>query len=201
MSGVIIRARSGGLNFRAAPTPDADGLRTLYGHFAVFDQWSEIDSVREGHFMERVAPGAFAMTFVTDRDRIRVLFQHGRDPQIGDKPLGGIQSLREDDIGGSYSVPLLDTNYNRELIPGLEAGLYGASFRFRVRRENWISKPARSDYNPARLPERTIREAQVYEFGPVTFPAYAEATAGVRSLTDWYEAAEIELINTVNMSC
>ena len=24
------------------------------------------------------------------------------------------------------------------------------------------------------------------EFGPVTFPAYEGATAGVRSLTDWY---------------
>jgi hypothetical protein len=28
------------------------------------------------------------------------------------------------------------------------------------------------------------------EFGPVTFPAYEGASAGVRSLTDWYlEAA------------
>jgi len=29
------------------------------------------------------------------------------------------------------------------------------------------------------LPERTIREAKLYEFGPVTFPTYAGATAGL----------------------
>jgi len=28
------------------------------------------------------------------------------------------------------------------------------------------------------------------EFGPVTFPAYSRATAGVRSLTDWYRSGD-----------
>ena len=43
-------------------------------------------------------------------------------------------------------------------------------------------KPPR--HNPHGLPERTVKEAKVPEFGPVTFPAYAGATAGVRSMTD-----------------
>jgi len=43
-------------------------------------------------------------------------------------------------------------------------------------------KPERSDYNPDALPERTIHEVELFEFGPVTFPAYAGATAGVRSV-------------------
>jgi Caudovirus prohead protease./Transcription factor WhiB. len=64
------------------------------------------------------------------------------------------------------------------------AGLYGSSFRFTVGADNFDAKPGRSDYNPDGLPERTIREAKVAEFGPVTFPAYQGATAGVRSLTD-----------------
>jgi hypothetical protein len=36
------------------------------------------------------------------------------------------------------------------------------------------------------LPERTITRAKVMEFGPVTFPANPDATAGMRSMTDHY---------------
>jgi HK97 family phage prohead protease len=163
---------------------DGDGMPVLRGHFAVFNQWTEINSVFEGHFLERVSPGAFAKTFKENRDNMRVLFQHGRDPQIGDKPLGMIDDVSEDDTGARYSVPLFDTSYNRDLVPGLRAGAYGASFRFRVTREAFNRTPEASEFNPDSLPERTIQEASVSEFGPVTFPAYAGATAGVRSLTD-----------------
>jgi HK97 family phage prohead protease len=162
----------------------------MHGHFATFNRWAEIDSTFEGNFMERIAPGAFAHSLAHDRNRLRVLFQHGRDPTIGDKVLGIPSLLREDELGAKYEVPLLDTSYNQELIPGLQAGAYGASFRFKVLREDLNESARASTYNPKGLPERTIREAKVMEFGPVTFPAYEGATAGVRSLTDWYlEAA------------
>lgn len=173
-----------------APTLErADGadpatMPTLTGRFAVFNQWTEINSIFEGRFLERMAPGAFKKTIREGRDGMRVLFQHGQDPQIGDKPLGPIKDLREDAEGAYYEVPLLDTGYVRELIPGLEQNLYGASFRFRVVKEEVVEQPEPSDYNPTGLPERTVKEAQVKEFGPVTFPAYEGATAGVRSLTD-----------------
>jgi HK97 family phage prohead protease len=161
---------------------------TLHGHFATFNEWAEIDSVFEGRFLERIAPGAFARTLARDRSRLRVLFQHGKDPQVGSKVLGIPSMLREDERGAAYEVPLLDTGYVRELLPGLEAGAYGASMRFQVMREDWNETAEASSYNPNGLPERTIREAKVLEFGPVTFPAYEGATAGVRSLTDWYLA-------------
>jgi HK97 family phage prohead protease len=175
----VIRAYRPGVALRAA----SDGeMPTLYGHFAVFNRWTEIDSWFEGNFLERIAPGAFKKTFREQTPK--VLFQHGMDPQIGDKPLGSIESLAEDVTGAAYEVRLLDTAYNRDLIPGLEADLYGASFRFKVMREETVEEPKPSAENPGGLPERTIKEAQVFEFGPVTFPAYTDATAGVRSLTD-----------------
>ncbi len=164
----------------AAETP------TLFGWFSRFNEWTTIDSAFEGRFLERVAPGAFAHTLARDRSRIRVLFQHGKDPTVGSKVLGIPTTLREDEQGGYYEVPLLDTGYNAELLPGLRAGAYGASFRFQVMRETLVQSPEHSTYNPAALPERTIQEARVMEFGPVTFPAYQGATAGVRSLTDWF---------------
>jgi HK97 family phage prohead protease len=163
-----------------------EGMPTMHGYFSVFNQWTEIDSTFEGNFMERVAPGAFSRSLAYDRARLRVLFNHGRDPTFGDKVLGIPSVLREDEQGGAYEVPLLDTSYNRDLIPGLQAGAYGSSFRFKVVRENLDNTAPVSSYNPKGLPERTITEAKVMELGPVTFPAYQGATAGVRSLTDWF---------------
>src|SRR5207247_1988953 len=112
-------------SFRLPPSRaggGAGGPPTLFGHFATFDQWAEIDSAFEGRFMERVAPGAFARSLAHDRNRIRVLFQHGRDPQIGDKVLGIPTVLREDEQGAAYEVPLLETSYVADLLPGLKAG-------------------------------------------------------------------------------
>lgn len=190
----LVRACSTGLALRLVreddapePTTEARDMPTLYGHFTRFDEWTEIDSFWEGNFMERVAPGAFKKTFRESTPK--VLFQHGSDPQIGDKPLGAPNVLREEGSGPYYEVPLLDTSYNRDLVPGLEAGLYGASFRFSVMREEWDEEPGVSDHNPTGMPERTIKEVRCPEFGPVTFPAYGGATAGVRSMTDEFIVA------------
>ncbi len=159
--------------------------RTLFGHFAVFNRWTEIHSMWEGDFMERIAPGSFERTFGEHRDRIKVLYDHGFDPQLGNKPLGPIDELHEDKTGAYYEVPLIDTDYNdRFVLPAARAGLLGASFRFKVTEETWAKPKKATKYNPGRLDERTITDVDLYEFGPVTFPAYADASAGVRCGTD-----------------
>jgi HK97 family phage prohead protease len=175
----------------------ADGdtaMPTLFGHFSRFNEWYEIHSYFEGDFIERFAPGAFAESFRmhwddSDPHKTKVQFQHGYDFSVGERLLGKLSELREDATGGYYEAPLFNTQYNRELVPGLEAGEYGASFRFRVTSESWDMEPGTSDYNPHALPERTITGALVFEVGPVAFGASPTATAGARSMTDdYYEA-------------
>jgi HK97 family phage prohead protease len=183
----LVRAVRPGLEFRAATEEDDLGegyLGLLRVLFSPVNEWTEINSMWEGRFMERFAPGAWKKTIREQANRVRSLFQHGADPQVGDKPLGPIRNLVEGEQGGYGEVALLDTSYNRDLLPGLKDGLYGASHRFSVMREEEVSTPEPSDHNPNGLPERTIKEAQLFEFGPVTFPAYAGATAGMRSMTD-----------------
>ncbi len=184
--------RPHGCELRAEGEGDDEGP-VMVGHFAVFDQWTEICSIFEGHFLERFAPGAFKKTIAENLESMRVLFQHGFDPMLDEKPLGPIRSLEEDSEGDHadgvagvwYEVPLLDASYVRDqVLPGLEKDLYGASMRFRVIREEFDREPGESEHNPDGLPERTVKEAQVREFGPVTFPAYEGASAGIRSLTD-----------------
>lgn len=151
---------------------------TLRGHFAVFNSPTIIDSYYEGRFCEIVAPGAFAKTFVESRDSIRVLLSHGFDPTIGDKPIATITDLREDETGAYYECELLD-GLDPLVVAGLRAGQYGASFRFRVMREEWDEKPGPSESNPDGLPLRTLKEVQVREVGPTTFGAYSGATSEV----------------------
>lgn len=183
----LLRGKVSGVALRAAGEEgEADGP-VMVGHFAVFNQWTEINSY-EGNFLEKFAPGSFKKTIRDSRSKMKALFQHGYDYVVGDKPLGPITELREDDEGVYYEVPLLDAGYVREeILPGLEAELYGASFRFRVIREEIDEEPDPSEDNPQGLPERIVKEAHVVEFGPVTFPAYEGASAGLRSL----EASEL----------
>jgi HK97 family phage prohead protease len=178
---------------RAASTDGAttvsDDGRTLYGHFSMFNNFYEINSAYEGRFLERIAPGAFADTLTKNGDRIKVLYDHGMDPQLGNKPLGMIRSMGEDKKGAYYEVELIDTDYNRNfIVPAAAAGLLGSSFRFRVVDETWNDPRRATASNPERLPERTITKLEVFEFGPVTFPANPAATAAVRSATDnWHD--------------
>lgn len=166
-------------------TGTGKGTPLLFGHFAVWNRWTEIDSFFEGNFMERLAPGCMKKTIKDQRDAIRVLFQHGRDQTLGFKPLGAIDVLREDEEGAYYEVPLF-RGIPEIIMDGLRENQYGASFKFRVIRETIRSDAKVSAENPKGLDERTIEELQLFEFGPVTFPAYQGATAGLRSLTDDY---------------
>ena len=163
-----------------------DTMPMLVVRFSPFNTWYEIDSYWEGQFLERTLRGAFAKTMRESRDSIKTLYDHGHDFHIGNKVLAPIEDLREDADSAVSEGRLFDTSYNRDLLPGLEAGVYGSSFRFRVIKEEWNDEPERSDHNPNAIPERTITEVRLFEAGPVTFPANPEATAGVRSMTDTY---------------
>lgn len=191
----------------AAGSSMAEG--TIFGHFTKFGVWYPVRSLIEGEFVERIAPGALRKTIAADRDRMRVQFDHGHDPYIGGKPLGPISVLREDSIGGYYEVPLLDTDYNHNVIlPMLEGRLMngtkvgstvGASFRFAVVDDRW-AQGTKSAHNPYGLPERTITEVELYEFGPVVFPASQAATAGARGLTDHYAAKAAQIASAGNVA-
>src|SRR3954451_3195845 len=164
--------------------------RTLHGHFAVFNQPTTIRSYFEGEFVERIAPGAFVRSMVEDRANLRVLLNHGHDFDApGMKPIAEIQTLREDAHGAYYEAGLLD-GVPELVVSGLRAGQYGARFRFEVLHDEMAHTPGPPEYTPGALPERTIHQVKLYEFGPVTFGAYPIATAGLRSLTDWYRGQQ-----------
>lgn len=144
--------------------------RTLVGYAAVFNRPVEIDSLR-GRFTETVAPGAFAKTLRERRDQVQVLFNHGQDPYFGTLPIGRPDVIREDDRGLYVEVPLFESPRNDEIVNAIGSGaIRGMSVQFMAQKDEWSRDRS----------ERTIKEAAVYEFGPVTFPAQPAAVAEVR---------------------
>jgi phage head maturation protease len=154
--------------------------------FSKFDTWYRIDSFWEGTFLERTVSGAFKKTLAERGGQNKILFNHGQDLNIGDKALAVPTEWGERKDSPFLAGELFDTSYNRDLLPGLRAGAYGSSFMFEVLGESWDNEPERSADNPDGIPERTIHEVRTMEAGPVTWPANPDATAGMRSGTDWY---------------
>lgn len=184
----MVELPSTGFELRASRADDDGSIGVLVGFAAVFNSWTEIDSW-EGNFLERFAPGAFVRTIREDRAGFKVLYNHGFDPSVGDKPLGKPRILEERDKGLYMEVPLDDTSYNRDLLASLRSGAIDAmSVRFKVLEDGqeWHTPRMATKSNPDRLPERTITEVRrLYEAGPVTFAAYQAASAGVRDWKTW----------------
>ena len=180
---------------RAMPPGSLEGDgKTLTGRLAT--GWAEIESVAEGHFMERFAtPGAFRKAFSPDlRGQIKVLFQHGRDNQLNQQPIAVLTDAGEDRDGAFYRARLLD-GIPPLILDGLREGVYGSSHTFRVIREDWNPKPDMKDpavkaRNPKGLPERVVKEAHIWELGPVTWPSYGGQTVA-RSLSDEFSLATL----------
>lgn len=177
--------------------PAEDTLGTMVVRFSPFNTWYEINSAWEGRFLERTLPGAFKRTAANakradGRYSTKVLYNHGTDLNIGDKLLGVPTRFEEVDTDGYHGpeleVPLYDTSYNRDLMPGIRDGAYGSSFMFEPIHDEWNHEPERSDHNPEGIPERSISEVRTFEAGPVTWPASPTTSVGMRSLTDrWLE--------------
>ena len=145
--------------------------RTAVGHAAVFGKLSQ----NLGGFVERVAPGAFTKT-IAEQD-IRALFNHHEDHVLGRLAAGTLRMV-EDDDGLSYEVDLPDTTIGRDVATLLGRGdVTGSSFGFRVIDEEWGE-------TEQGFPLRTLKQVALRDVGPVTFPAYTDSKAALRSLAE-----------------
>jgi hypothetical protein len=157
-----------------------DGAPVLNMRFALFNRWQEIDNAAEGHFMERIAPGAFKKTIRENIANVRAILSHGKDPSLGQTVLGKIESIEEEADGASARVSLF-RSVPPLLLDGLRAGVYGASFRGLSipSKEKIDYHPARSNYNPDALPEVTRHEIKLRDIGPTPFAAYTETSSRI----------------------
>ena len=140
----------------------------IFGYAAVFNSDSE-----DMGFIERIAPGAFKSAL--RRSDVRALKNHNPDLIFGRK--GRNLKLKEDDKGLYYEASPVDTRVYRDTAEEIASGLLtGQSFSFTIESEDW------SDLDKDR-PKRTITKVrEIFDVGPVTYPAYMDTTVALRSL-------------------
>lgn len=168
------RALSAPIEVRKAA--DAEG-RTISGYAAIFNSVTDIG----GYFREQIAPGAFANAIAGD---VRALFDHDSSKVLG-RTTAGTLRLSEDSKGLAIEIDLPDTQTARDLAVSMERGdISGMSFGFAVTRQEWDETQ-----DP---PLRTILECELAEVSVVTFPAYEDTEAAVRSLEEAKAAGQLE---------
>lgn len=147
--------------------------RWITGYAAKFG----VDSLDMGEFTERIAPGAFSI--VSERRgrssplETRALWNHDANFPLARYP--GTLRLTVDEVGLRYEFPVPNTSYGVDLANTIEAGIVrGSSFSFVVAKggESWQNIDGKS----VRMIEKI---SELYDVGPVTYPAYPDATAGV----------------------
>lgn len=160
---------------RAAASPgDPIGFT---GHAAVFDQRTWIGPPKWG-FWETIRPGAFAKT-IGESD-IRMLFNHNPDlplarNTITDGP--GTLKLSEDEIGLRDDAEMIPTTYAQDLALSLGTGVVSQqSFSFIPIREEWSTDDVTGEET------RELYEVRLFDVSPVTFPAFTETDASLRSV-------------------
>lgn len=126
---------------------------------------------------ERIAPGAFERALKEQHD-VRALFNHDSNLVLG-RTKSGTLRLSVTREGLAYEVEPADTTAYRDTVAHLERGdVDGSSFAFQVTREEWSYDSKR------KIDVREIKDVQLYDVGPVTYPAYEASSAGLRGIVE-----------------
>lgn len=162
---------------------DDDGSETIESKIVPFNEWLEVDSIFEGNFMERFAPGSLKKTFKENLNRIRVYFEHGFSKVYDSQPIAEVLRAWEEPDAGWFRASLLD-GLPELLLSGIRRGQYGASIGARIVKVETNDSPKPSVYNPKGLEERTYTEVQAHDFSITPRPAYGSTSVSMRSITD-----------------
>ncbi|MBL8819094.1 MAG: HK97 family phage prohead protease [Planctomyces sp.] len=133
------------------------------------------------NYFERIMPGAFDRA--VKEDDVRALQNHDPRLLLGRSSNNTLQ-LEVTKEGLSYRISPPPTMVGRDTVTLLERGdLDGSSFAFTISRGGveWTEEEVEVDGNKITLYIRNIKSVDLYDVGPVTYPAYSGTTAGTRS--------------------
>lgn len=162
-----------------------DGQPVIVGYGAVFyrkdEPGTEFDFL--GMFRERIMPGAFKRA-LSEKQDVAGLFNHDANEILG-RTGSGTMNLSVDKVGLRYEITPPATRAS--IVESIQRGdIHGSSFAFSIRDESWRTvKDGETKHEI-----REIRDLDLYDTGPVVFPAYMATTTGIRSLDELAELPE-----------
>ncbi len=151
---------------------DGDGQSTISGHASVFyDGTPGTEYQLWDNAVERIMPGTFDRA-LKEKDDVRALFNHDPSLVLG-RTSANTMDLSIDKRGLRYDIRPGDTTIGNDVVEHIARGdVTGSSFFFRITDETWRMEDD--------LDIREIRGVELFDVGPVTFPAYTGADTGVR---------------------
>jgi uncharacterized protein len=166
-------------------TGDGGDGRTVRSYAAVFDVPATIID-QHGHYVERIARGAFDKTIRERGDRVGVFYHHGRTlygtpSELGSVPIGSPKEIRADGRGLMTVARYNKSELAESVLEAIRNGdIRGQSFRGAVYRSNPQNVPRRQPGGA--LPEVTRTELGLTEFGPTPTPSYDTGAMVVRTV-------------------
>jgi HK97 family phage prohead protease len=145
----------------------------IAGYAAVFN----VLSADIGGFQERIAPGAFTRSLGRD---VRALFNHDPNIVLGRTKAKTLR-LEEDQRGLRVEIVPPATEAARSLVESMRRGdVDQMSFGFETVGQDWSEEGGKI--------LRTLTEVRLFDVSIVTYPAYPQTKAAVRSLDEWRSA-------------
>lgn len=150
--------------------PDKEGKSHLVGYAARFNR----ESLDLGGFVERIKPGAF--TEALKNSDVRALKNHDPNLLLG-RASAKTLALTENSRGLKFDVKLPDTTVGRDTATEVDRGdITGCSFSFMVAEDEW------TEDKDGRQVRTIVSVRELFDVGPVTFPAYPDTTVAARHL-------------------
>ena len=152
----------------------ADGSAVISGYAAVFYREDDPGTQFElfPGLVERVDASAFTRAIREGGDA-RAVLNHSPELLLGRVSAGTLR-LSVDSVGLRYEIDPPNTQYARDAVESIKRGdLTGSSFAFDVN-----AVEMRSEDNQD---VRIIKDVELFDVGPVTYPAYDSTSVGMRS--------------------
>lgn len=154
---------------------EGDDGNCIEGYAAVFNE----ETVIGEWFREIIRPGAFSRA-IKEKQDVRALFNHNADHVLG-RTRSGTLDLEENKKGLWIEVDPPDTQAARDVITLIKRGdVSEMSFAFTVHGPDG-DKWDETEIKDGKLPLREIRDVDLYDVSPVTYPAYEGTEVGLRS--------------------